>query len=146
VRPGAEFPRRPVQARAAAGLLAIGLLLALPRSLRADDLLAEAVDADAAIEERVRLVLVHRLSADAGALAADVADLNARDDQRQDAGLPRTGLTDDVRYLAAGLAITRDARRESALSARDTDLKCEFVHSCTSLAHADLPDCRVFLT
>ncbi|HYR97117.1 MAG TPA: hypothetical protein VEM57_10295 [Candidatus Binatus sp.] len=113
MRPGAEFLRRPVQARAAAGLLAIGLLLALPRSLRADDLLAEAVDADAAIEERVRLVLVHRLSADAGALAADVADLNARDDQRQDAGLPRTGLTDDVRYLAAGLATTRGARREA---------------------------------
>jgi hypothetical protein len=88
-------------------------LLALPLGARADDLLAEAVEADAAVEDRVRLVLVHRLSADAGALAADIADLQARDEARRDAGLPRTGLTDDVRYLAAGLASSRDARREA---------------------------------
>ena len=93
--------------------LAVGAFLALPRGARADDILADAVEADAAIEDRVRLVLVHRLSADADALAADVADLEARDGQRRDDGLPRTGLTDDVRYLAAGLASARDARREA---------------------------------
>ena len=80
---------------------------------RADDLLAEAVGADIAIEERVRLILVHRLSGNATLLEADVTDLAARDDERRDAGLPPTGLTDDVRYLAAGLAPTRDAQREA---------------------------------
>jgi hypothetical protein len=58
-------------------LLALAVL-AVPA--RADDLLREAVGADAAIEERVRLVLVHRLAGDATALDADVADLAARDE------------------------------------------------------------------
>ena len=106
MRARGELPRGTV--------LALGVvLLGLHGGARADDILAAAVEADAAVEERVRLVLVHRLSADAGALAADVADFQARDDERRDAGLPRTGLTDDVRYLAAGLAPTRDARREA---------------------------------
>jgi hypothetical protein len=90
------------------------VLAALPLAAAADDdLLGEAAGADAAIEERVRLVLVHRLAGDAVALAADVADLEARDDAQRDAGLAPTGLTDDVRYLAAGLAPTRDAQREA---------------------------------
>ena len=78
---------------------------------RADDLIGEAALADAAVEDRVRLVLVHRLAGDADGLAADVAELAARDAARRDDGLPPTGLTDDVRYLAAGLATTRDAQR-----------------------------------
>jgi tetratricopeptide (TPR) repeat protein len=88
------------------------LALALGAGMaRADDLIGEAALADAAIEERVRLVLVHRLEGDAVGLAADVAELAARDAARRDDGLPATGLTDDVRYLAAGLATTRDAQR-----------------------------------
>lgn len=85
------------------------LLLAGPAT--AADLLHEATEESAAIEDRVRLVLAHRLTADADALAADVGELEQRDARRQARGLPRTGLTDDVRYLAAGLAPTRDAQR-----------------------------------
>jgi hypothetical protein len=87
------------------------VLVLAARPGRADDLLREAAESDAAIEERVRLVLVHRLEADEDALADDVASLAARDDARRNAGLPPTGLTDDIRYLAAGLARTRDAQR-----------------------------------
>src|SRR5262249_54007438 len=70
------------------------LVLALcAGTARADDLIGEATLADAAIEERVRLVLVHRLEGDADGLAADVAELAARDAARRDDGLPPTGLT-----------------------------------------------------
>src|SRR5207248_8534545 len=95
--------------------LALGLLalLAPPAGARADDLLAEAAAADPAIEERVRLIAAHRLEGSDEFLAADVADLEARDEARRDAGLPPTGLTDDARYLAAALAATRDAQREA---------------------------------
>ena len=95
------------------GLLGLVLLLALPAGARADDLLAEAAAADPAIEERVRLIAAHRLEGSDELLAADVADLEARDEARRDAGLPPTGLTDDARYLAAALAATRDAQREA---------------------------------
>jgi len=99
-----------VRLAAAVGLLA---LVALPAGARAEDLLAEAASPDAALEERVRLIAVHRLAGDPDLLAADVADLEARDETRRDAGLPRTGLADDARYLAAGVAPTRDAQREA---------------------------------
>ena len=94
-------------------LLALLALLALPAGVRADDLLAEAAAADPAIEERVRLIAVHRLEASDELLAADVADLEARDGARREAGLPPTGLADDARYLAAAVAPTRDAQREA---------------------------------
>src|SRR5205814_1162299 len=74
---------------------------------------SEAAAADPAIEERVRLIAAHRLEGSDELLAADVADLEARDEARRDAGLPPTGLTDDARYLAAALAATRDAQREA---------------------------------
>src|SRR5207244_565465 len=61
----------------------------------------------------VRLIAAHRLEGSDEILAADVADLEARDEARRDAGLPPTGLTDDARYLAAALAATRDAQREA---------------------------------
>src|SRR5207249_10502636 len=86
-------------------------LLALPA--RADDLVGEAASADAAIEERVRLVLAHRLEGSVDVLAADVTALAALDEEREAKGLPPTGLTDDVRYVVAGLAATRDAQREA---------------------------------
>ena len=56
-------------------------LLALPA--RADDLVGEAVSADAAIEERVRLVLAHRLEGSFDVLAADVTALAALDEERE---------------------------------------------------------------
>jgi len=113
---GAPRPPRfrcPQAPSASVSALALGLLLLVPAGGRAEDLLVEAVEADAAIEERVRAVLVHRLAGDSAALAADVDDLAERDRVRHDAGLPPTGLTDDVRYLAAGLAVTRDTRRDA---------------------------------
>ena len=92
-------------------------LLALPA--HADDLVGEAASADAAIEERVRLVLGHRLEGKFEVLDADVASFAALDDERRARGLSPTGLTDDVRYLAAGLAFTRDARRDALRAVLD---------------------------
>ena len=94
-------------------MLAALLLVLLALPARADDLVGEAVSADAAIEERVRLVLAHRLEGSFDVLAADVTALAALDEEREAKGLPPTGLTDDVRYVAAGLAATRDAQREA---------------------------------
>ncbi len=92
-------------------------LLVLPSQARGADLLAEALATDAAavatVEDRLRLLLVHRLADDADALAADVADLVALDHRRAEAGRPPTGLADDARYLAAGEAPSRDARRQA---------------------------------
>src|SRR5262249_47381877 len=105
--------RCPQAPSASVSALALGLLLLVPTGGRAEDLLVEAVEADAAIEERVRAVLVHRLAGDSAALSADVDDLAERDRVRHDAGLPPTGLTDDVRYLAARLAVTRDTPRDA---------------------------------
>src|SRR5207244_12244695 len=79
----------------------------------------EAASADAVIEERVRLVLAHRLEGSFEVLAADVTALAALDEEREAKGLPPTGLTDDVRYLAAGLAFTRDAQREALRAVLD---------------------------
>ena len=92
-------------------------LLALPA--HADDLVGEAASADAAIEERVRLVLGHRLEGKFEVLDADVASFAALDDERRARGLSPTGLTDDVRYLAAGLAFTRDAQRDALRAVLD---------------------------
>src|SRR5262249_53104906 len=99
-------------------LLACALaIVTATAAAHADDLLGDVTGADAAVqgdvEERLRMLLLHRLTFDREGLAADVSSLEARDDERRDAGLPRTGLTDDARYLAAAVAPTRDARREA---------------------------------
>src|SRR2546430_7585498 len=88
-------------------------MLALPAGARADDVLAGAAAADRGIEERARRIAAHRREGNGELLAPDVADLEARDEARRDAGLPPTGLADDARYLAAGLVPTRDAQREA---------------------------------
>src|SRR5439155_1668293 len=110
VRRGVKIIWGPLEYSGAVGVLALLALLAFPAGGRADDLLAEAAAGDPAIEERVRLIAAHRLEGSA-VLAADVADLEARDQARRDAGLAPTGLADDARYLAAGLETTRDAQR-----------------------------------
>ena len=92
---------------------AVLILVLLAGVARGEDLLEEATKADGAIEERVRLVLAHRLEGKAEVLAADVDALESLDAERDANGLPRTGLTDDVRYLAAGLEPTRDAQRKA---------------------------------
>ena len=97
-----------------------GLLLALAPPVPAADLLGEAVEADTAVGDQVRALLTDAFVEDRDALDADVEALAARDDDRQAAGLARTGLTDDARYLAAALAPTRDARRTALTELLDT--------------------------
>jgi hypothetical protein len=93
--------------------LALLLVLALASPGAADDLVREAAEAQAAIETSIRRVVAHGFAGDAGGLGAEIAGLVALDTARRQAGAPPTGLTDDVRYLAAALAPTRDARREA---------------------------------
>jgi hypothetical protein len=102
------------------GALALLLALAaLPRAADADDILAEATAADAAIEERVRLIAAHALARDPAALDADVADLDAEDARRRKEGRPATGLADDARYLTAAVAPDRDTRRRALQAVLD---------------------------
>ena len=99
------------------------LLVLLVAGAARADLLDDLARADADADDRVHDLLVHGLLADAAALRADVETLGALDDQRREAGLARTGLTDDARYLAAALPATRDGRRTAlkGLLARHTD-------------------------
>jgi hypothetical protein len=90
-------------------LLALALLAGPARA----DLLADAAASDAAVEERVRGLLAQALLGDASATEAQVQGLERLDAERAEAGVVRTGLTDDARYLAAGLWLTRDGRRRA---------------------------------
>ncbi|TMA34939.1 MAG: hypothetical protein E6J79_15855 [Deltaproteobacteria bacterium] len=116
-------------------------LVALPA--HAADLVGEAASADAAIEERVRMVLAHRLEGKADVLSADVTAFGALDEEREAKGLPPTGLTDDVRYIAAGLAASRDAQRDALHAVLDAHpdavvRKCaEHRLEADDAAHAD---------
>lgn len=93
--------------------IAFAAALVVPATARAVDILADARANESAIEERIRLILVHRLDEQGLLLQGDVDALAREDESRRAAGLPRTGLTDDVRYLAAGLVPTRDAQRQA---------------------------------
>jgi tetratricopeptide (TPR) repeat protein len=101
-------------------VLALALLVPPARLLGAD-LLAEQAGSDAALEDRVRRLVVHRLTDDTKALTADIATLETEDRRRQNIGLGVTGLTDDARYLAAGAWWTRDARRRALRDLLDAD-------------------------
>jgi len=90
-------------------LLGVALLAAPARA----DLLADAVANDAAVEEQVHALLVEALLGDASATEAQVLALEDLDARREREGLVRTGLSDDARYLAAGLWLTRDGRRRA---------------------------------
>src|SRR5262249_32712552 len=96
-------------------VLVIGLLLALAPAAGADDLLGEAAEADTAVGDEVRAILIDAFVEDLEALDADVTALADRDHDREDAGLPRRALTAAARYLAAAPAPPRDTRR-TALS------------------------------
>lgn len=92
--------------------LAITALLLVAGRAPADDLVGEASRVEGAVEDRVHALLVHALSSnDTVLLEADVSALDTLDRARTDAGLSRTGLADDARYLAAGVPFTRDGRR-----------------------------------
>jgi len=93
--------------------LALLLGVALGAAPARADLLTDAMADDAAIEEPVRSLLVQALLGDASATEAQVFALEDLDAARARAGLVRTGLSDDARYLAASLWLTRDGRRQA---------------------------------
>lgn len=94
-------------------LLLLALALPSVAARAADDLLADLRQDDAAIAARVESLLTRALLRDREAVQVDLGDLTHLDDSRTDAGLSRTGLLDDARYLAAALEPTRDARRHA---------------------------------
>jgi tetratricopeptide (TPR) repeat protein len=78
---------------------------------------ATLLDDSARVDDDV-VALVHdaaaaALAGTAGALPDVVTRLERLDDARRDAGLAPTGLTDDVRLIAAGLHESRDARHDA---------------------------------
>jgi hypothetical protein len=103
-----------------AAFLLVTATLGAP-GVRAETLLADAARQNVDIEERVRWVVVHRLEGDLGALTGDLAALEAYDERRRDRGLAPSGLTDVVRYLAAGAAPGRDAQRHALEDVLDED-------------------------
>ena len=101
-------------------LLTIAFLLFVAGRAQADDLVGEASRVETAVEDRVHSLLVHALSSnDTVLLSADVTALDDLDHARDDASLSRTGLADDARYLAAGVPLTRDARRAALADVLD---------------------------
>jgi hypothetical protein len=90
-------------------LLGLALLAAPARA----DLLADALAGDVAVEKEVHGLLVQALLGDPAATEAQVFVLEDLDERRKKSGFVRTGLTDDGRYLAASLWLTRDARRRA---------------------------------
>jgi hypothetical protein len=95
------------------------LLLALtPVAARADDLLGESARADTALEVRVHAALVRALDGDP---RGATRDLEALDRERAAQGLRPSGLTDDMRLLAAGVEERRDVRRVALQELLDTD-------------------------
>jgi len=86
----------------------VWLLLALPLLGRADDLLGEAARTESELEAQVHAALVRALDGDP---RGAVRDLEALDRERGMKGQRPTGLTDDMRLLAAGVEPRRDVRR-----------------------------------
>jgi hypothetical protein len=85
------------------------------------ELLDDAARADAALEDDLRHVFVDALEGNTTSLGPEIAALELRDQERRHHGLRPTGLTDDARYLAAGLLPTRDARQASLEALLDAD-------------------------
>jgi len=100
-------------------LLLCGVLLATPA--RADDLLAEAAHTEASTEALVHGVLAAALAGDRGATVDALAAVERLDEAREDAGLRRSGLRDDLRCLAAALEPSPTARREALEAVLDDD-------------------------
>ncbi len=92
-------------------LAAVLVLCAVSARAGTSSLLDEASRNDAAIEARVHEAMTDVLRGDGAAANASVVEFERLDQQRVDAGLRKTGLTDGVRLLAASLVSTRDARR-----------------------------------
>lgn len=99
-------------------LLAWLLLVLAPVACRADDLLGEAARADTALEVRVHAAVVRALDGDP---RGAVRDLEALDRERDLQGQRPSGLTDDLRLLAAGVEPRRDVRRVALQEVLDTN-------------------------
>lgn len=84
-------------------------------------LLDEASRNDALIEAQVRRAAVAVLAGNGAEANASVREFERLDEQRADAGLRKTGLTDAVRLMAASLVSTRDARRAALEDVLDAD-------------------------
>jgi tetratricopeptide (TPR) repeat protein len=82
------------------------------------DLLSEAAQADSALEYRVHGALVRALDGDP---RGAVGDLEALDRERTARGLRPSGLTDDMRLLAAGVEPRRDVRKVALEEVLDAD-------------------------
>ncbi len=101
------------------GPLLAGALLALATTAgRAADLLDEAARADTTLEAQVHAALVRALDGDP---RGAVRDLEALDRVREARGQAASGLTDDMRLLAAGLEGRRDVRRADLHALLDAD-------------------------
>ncbi len=96
----------------------VALLLALPVVGRADDLLGEAARADGALEIRVHAAVTRALDGDP---RGAVRDLEGLDRERDLEGQRPSGLTDDMRLLAAGVEPRRDVRRVALQDVLDAD-------------------------
>lgn len=95
-------------------LLTVVLTGALAASAgAATDILDDAATQDARIGDAVHRALTARLAGDVAGTQAAVAAMASWDAQREDAGQRRTGLTDQLRFLAGSAATTRDLRRSN---------------------------------
>ncbi|MCW5892428.1 MAG: hypothetical protein KIT14_18055 [bacterium] len=88
-------------------------LAAAPPAHAATDILDDVSQQDARIADAVHRALTARLAGDDAATQSAVAAMEAWDAQRRDAGQRRTGLTDQLRFLAGSAATTRDQRRNN---------------------------------
>lgn len=98
----------------------LALLLAAPVPAAAT-LLDDSASVDERTIQLVRQAAVAALDGSTATIDDAARELEALDDARRDGGQAPTGLTDDVRLLAAGLRVTRDARRDALEEVLDAD-------------------------
>lgn len=94
-------------------LLRAAALALVATQAAASDLIDDARRQDAAAETLVREVLVARLRGDAAGVERGVMNFRQLDVMRDSQGLAPTGLTDQVRFLAASVYVTPEARRQA---------------------------------
>jgi tetratricopeptide (TPR) repeat protein len=99
-------------------VLAVVFTLVAPAGATTD-IFEEASSHDARIHELVHRALAARLAGDVAGTHAAVAAVETWDLQRQDAGQRRTGLVDQMRFLAGSVATTRDLRRQNLKAVLD---------------------------
>jgi tetratricopeptide (TPR) repeat protein len=107
--------------RRAALLLGVLVGLSAATRARAGDPFGDTAALQARIEADVRRLVADRAASNLTALDTDVAELEDWDRLRAAGGLSPTGLTDEARYLAAGAAPSRDARRDALEDLLDED-------------------------